>query len=210
MIQRLPSFPLLRAHGRLDKVAKREPLIVIQVLLIASIIVEIFGVHAPLGDLEKDSFIKVISRRINIINKLISRRLSPRNFLLLDLFILDDIAHEVLDDVTLTLLQLSLLHELLDAHIVDHVLNVLLPVELLPGNLELLVADPLALVEGPLPDHCLLAAARAPRSNRHQRVARIAEPEWLAVVDALDHLVIIVPRLPILILFLITVSLLEV
>ena len=213
MIQRLPSFPLLRAHGGLDEVAEPETLIIIteiEVLLIARIILEILGVHAPLGDLEEDSPIEVISRRLKIINKLISRRLSPRYFLLLDLLILDDVAHEILHDVPLALLQLSLLHELLDAHIVDHVLNVLFPVELFPGNLELLVADPMALVEGPLADHCFLAAARAPRSKRHQRVARIAEPEWLAVVDALDHLVIIVPRLPILILFLVAVPLLKV
>ena len=212
MVQRLPSFPLLRAHGGLDEVAEPEPLIIIEieVLLIARIIVEILGVHAPLGDLEEDPPIEVISRRFKIINKLICSRLAPRYFLLLDLLILDNIAHKVLHDITLALLQLGFLHELLDAHVVDHVLNVLLPVELFPGNLELLVADPMALVEGPPADHCLLAAARAPRSQRHQRVARIAEPEWLAVVDAFNHLVIIVSRLPILILFLVAIPLLEV
>ena len=124
--------------------------------------------------------------------------------------VLDHVAHEVLHNVALALLQNCLLDEFLDSHIVNHMLNVLLDEELLAGDFELLVAEPLALVEGPLVDHGLLAAAEALRGESHYTVAEVAEPEWLAILDALDHFSFVVARVAPLVLSLVLLELLEV
>ena len=124
--------------------------------------------------------------------------------------VLDHVAHEVLNDVALALLEKCLLHEFLDSHIVNHVLNIFFKEELRAGDFELLVAEPLAFVEGPLADHGLLAAAEALRGESHYTVAEVAEPERLAILDALDHLIFVVARVAPLVLSLVLLELLEV
>ena len=83
--------------------------------------------NASLGNLEEDSPVERVIHWIEAFNELGRRLVAPRDVLLVDLVVLDQVAHEVLDDVPLALLERGLLHEAEDAHVVDHVLHVLLP-----------------------------------------------------------------------------------
>ena len=130
-------------------------ILILQVqILKARVLQVVLHFHAPFGDLVENPSVVRVRGGVEILNKLVRRRLALRYLLrLLDLLVFDHVSHEVLHNVALALLQLRFLHEFQDAQVVDHVFNVFFDVELLSCFLELLVTDPLSLVEWPLLNH---------------------------------------------------------
>ena len=131
-------------------------------------------------------------------NKLVSSLLATRNFPNLDLIIGNQIAHKILDDIALPLLQKHLLHEFEDAQVVYHVLDVFFASQLISCLLELLVVEPLLAVVGPGAQHALFAA-QAAAEELDESVAKVAESENSSIIDAFNHLIVIVARFTILI-----------
>lgn len=130
--------------------------------------------------------------------------------MLLYLVIFDQVSHEVLDDVSLTLFEEDLVEEFGHSQALHYGLNVLLIVEFLTGALELLIRDPLlAIVGPPTQEHIPTATATLAR-ERHQPVAEISEPKTAAIVDTLDHFIGVVSWLSLCIFGLVLLFVLEV
>ena len=132
-----------RAKDALTIVVKRD------IVLHARIIMIVLDLEFSLSQFEQDAPVSLVLLRLKVFNKLVSSLLATRNIPFLDLIIGDQIAHEVLDDITLPFLQKHLLHEFEDAQVVDHVLDVFFASQLIPCLLELLVVEPLLAVVGP-------------------------------------------------------------
>ena len=145
-------------------------------------------------DFKEDTAIIDVLSWLKSLNKLIGSGLASCDVLLLDLIVLYDVAHEVLNNVPLTLLQDCLLHKFLDTRVVYHVLDVLLTPKAFSSNLVLLEAEPMFSVERPA-EHGFLTTAEELGSEGHGAVAWIAKCEDSPIVDTIDHLIIIVFRI---------------
>ena len=74
----------------------------------------------------QDSPVKYVLNRLQAFNELVWLLLTLRDHFLRDFVVSDQVAHEVLDYVALTLFQACFLHKFQDPQIVDNVFNVLL------------------------------------------------------------------------------------
>ena len=69
-----------------------------------SVIEIVVFVDAAFGEFEEDAVVVLIVMRITIVDKLLGSGLPPCNFIIIDLAVLDDKPHEILDHVSLALL----------------------------------------------------------------------------------------------------------
>ena len=118
----------------------------------------VFSLNSALGYFEQNTAVKDVVDRVEAFYELICSLSTPGYLSFLDLIVFDKVTHEVLNNVTLALLQSRLLHELEDPQIIDHILNVPFTPHIKPCLLELLVGEPLFLVVGPFAQHEFLAA----------------------------------------------------
>ena len=170
----------------------------------------VLNVNTPFCNFKEDATVVDVSSWFKALNKLICSGAASSDVLLLDLIFLNDVAHEVLHNVPLSLLQRCFLHKLLDTLVVDHVLHVFLTIKVISSCLELLIADPLVAVEGPA-EHGFLTAAEALGGECHEAIAEVAKPKGSPIVDALDHLVFVVSSIAMLLfLLLVLFPLLEI
>ena len=151
----------------------------------------------------------LIVMRVTIVDKLLGSCLPPCNFIIIDLAVLDDKPHEILDHISLALLQECLLHEFHNSHVVDHVFQVFFSVQIAAGPLEFLVRKPVLPVERPL-EQPLAAATAALGGEVDHGVVPVVECEGDAVLDALFHFVSVWAQIAIFVLRAVLIFLLEV
>lgn len=119
------------------------------VLFEAGVVSVVIDFHAPFGNFEEDSPIIGVIDGIKVFNELLSR-LFALGYVLVDyLVILNQISLEVLHYVAMSLLQLSLLHEFEDSHVVDHMFKILFSIQVCPSLFELVISKPVLLVVWP-------------------------------------------------------------